>query len=187
MLLVGVHAARVQRDGADRPSRQRRRSRRDQHTERHMAPGASFGFDRRSVLIRSECEVRTQYHKMMSLTGSRIARSIVFAAAVLTTTQAEAICSQGFRLAGNDIAYLYTGAYIDSLGYADQARQRMSAGLVSLPKKQTTPSDTYSATIDALAALELGAKDFECAASLIASQKRLPVDPTNDVPKGATD
>lgn len=122
----------------------------------------------------------------MSLTGSRVARSIVFAA-VLTATQAEAICSQGFRLAGNDVAYLYTGAYIDSLGYADQARQRMSAGLASLQKKQSTPSDMYSATIDALAALELGAKDFECAASLIASQKRLPVDPTNDVSKGATE
>ena len=119
---------------------------------------------------------------------SRIVRaSVVGGALTLAVTQAEAICIPGARLAGDDVAYLYVGAYIDSLGYADQARQKMSNGLGSFQKRPTTQSDFYASTVDALAGLEFAAKDFECSASIIALQKNLPIDQTNSLAKDVTE
>ena len=106
---------------------------------------------------------------------------MLFAGMVFIAAQAEAVCSHSVRLAGDDVAYLYAGAFIDSLSYADQANKRMAVGLGSLRKAPPTQSDVYSAFVDALTALELAAKDLECAASLIAPQKRMPAERTTEL------
>jgi hypothetical protein len=96
-------------------------------------------------------------------------------------TGAEAFCVPTFRTAGDDPAYRYAAAYIDALGYGKQAIQRGGTGVQG-------ESDVAAFT-RTLTELELGAKDFECAASLMAGQRNYATDDSSEtaaqISKGA--
>jgi hypothetical protein len=86
---------------------------------------------------------------------------------------AEAVCAPSVRLAGDDPAYRYVGAYIDALSYGKQATQRLSS-------EKAGESLVASAT-RTLTELELGAKDFDCAARLIAAQEEYTSDDSSEM------
>lgn len=85
---------------------------------------------------------------------------------------AEALCFQSVRLAGDDPAYQYAAAFIDALAYGKQAGQRMA----SIARPQESGDSLLTSATRTLTELGLAAKDFECAASFMAAQETYPVD-----------
>ena len=82
---------------------------------------------------------------------------------LIVVVEAEAICSPIVRHPGDDPAYSYAVSFVEALSHGKQATQRLSAA---------TPGHSgLEAATQTLTVLERVAKDFECAANLMAAEE----------------
>jgi hypothetical protein len=99
----------------------------------------------------------------MKMLVLRLALVVIF---WIGSSSAQAACLIQVKLAGWDTAYLYAASQIDGLINADDAINRMSG----VPKILRQPHEDMGNLTEALTTLELSARGFECARSVVQAE-----------------
>jgi hypothetical protein len=104
----------------------------------------------------------------------------------LSVHSADAACIFGGGVAGQSVAYHYAVSFINSITAADTGLKRISA----VAKRSTPAPDDATALVgisEALRDYELAARDFECAASLIAPHEKFSAGGSNKMAQEQSD
>lgn len=97
----------------------------------------------------------------------------------VVTVPASAACLRSGGFAGQNIAYRYGIAFLDSLLNADDGLNRTGNASRILQQPARYPSTVLADLTEALKEIELAARSFECAALAIRPQEQFPTDRSN--------
>ena len=104
--------------------------------------------------------------------AARMRHAALVVALLAVVAEAEAVCLPRPHAVGSDPAYGYAAAFIDALAYGKQAGQRLTDG--------STNESVPASLTRTLTNLQRVAKDFGCAASIMADQENYADDESSE-------